>query len=736
MPNNPSPAAPNSPIRATPNNPSPAAPNSASPAMPDDPTQAAPKDPTQAMPNDPARAVPNGPAPAMRIGPAPAVPNGPVTFVGIGGLRWADIAPDTTPALWQVTRHSAAASLTVRAGRAGTCPIDGWLTLNSGTRSDAARPGGACAPIPAPGSGGSIAGWSTLRNSSDSVAERLGTLAGPTPDRADCAVGPGAAVALAGGDGTLAAGWFPDATSLPDRCDLLLVDGGALPRAPADRAARLKLLDGLVAVVAARVWRGTLVVAGISDSLATAGPDGRDAAGAAGRGRPAAPELTAVAVAPPGDGYDPAHRPLLRSASTEQDGLVQLTDLTPTLMRRTPPADLPGAPLQAGPGRAADRDLIAAAVAANTVRDIFVPFFVVFAGGQLVAWPVLLAWHRRRRDRAAAARAARAVGLWLGSVAPASFAVNLLPWSHWRHPAIVLWAAIGLLTTGLSVIAATGPWRRSPYGPAAAIGALTAAGLALDVATGSRRQLDALFGLSPLIAGRFYGFGNITFAVFAVCALTTAAAAATWAAPRFGRWPATAAAAAIGSGAALVDGWPGLGTDFGGFVSLLPGAAVLTLGVAGIRIRPHIAALVAAFTVIMITGIAVIDLRRPPERTTHLGRFAQQVIDGDGPSVIARKAAANLGLLHAPGTVTLAVPAIALMLLAVRAPDVLRLTGLARVGAADPIFRSLLTASLVTGLLGFALNDSGVIVPAVALTTGLPLFVTVWAARWRDLESP
>jgi hypothetical protein len=67
---------------------------------------------------------------------------------------------------------------------------------------------------------------------------------------------------------------------------------------------------------------------------------------------------------------------------------------------------------------------------------------------------------------------------------------------------------------------------------------------------------------------------------------------------------------------------------------------------------------------------------------------------------------------------------------------VLRLTGLARVGAADPIFRSLLTASLLTGLLGFALNDSGVIVPAVALTTGLPLFVTVWAARWRDLESP
>jgi hypothetical protein len=73
--------------------------------------------------------------------------------------------------------------------------------------------------------------------------------------------------------------------------------------------------------------------------------------------------------------------------------------------------------------------------------------------------------------------------------------------------------------------------------------------------------------------------------------------------------------------------------------------------------------------------------------------------------------------------------------LAVRAPAVLRLTGLARVGVADPVFRSLLTASLLAGLLGFALNDSGVIVPAVALITGLPLFVTVWAGRWGELES-
>ena len=48
--------------------------------------------------------------------------------------------------------------------------------------------------------------------------------------------------------------------------------------------------------------------------------------------------------------------------------------------------------------------------------------------------------------------------------------------------------------------------------------AIADAVLALDVMTGSRLQLSSLMGLQPVVAGRFYGMGNPTFALFATAA--------------------------------------------------------------------------------------------------------------------------------------------------------------------------------------------------------------------------
>jgi hypothetical protein len=41
-----------------------------------------------------------------------------------------------------------------------------------------------------------------------------------------------------------------------------------------------------------------------------------------------------------------------------------------------------------------------------------------------------------------------------------------------------------------------------------------------------------------------------------------------------------------------------------------------------------------------------------------------------------------------------------------------------------------MVACLCTALVGFAVNDSGVIVPAVALVASGPLLVAVWAGIW------
>jgi hypothetical protein len=68
-------------------------------------------------------------------------------------------------------------------------------------------------------------------------------------------------------------------------------------------------------------------------------------------------------------------------------------------------------------------------------------------------------------------------------------------------------------------------------------------------------------------------------------------------------------------------------------------------------------------------------------------------------------------------------------------PELLRLHALARAQREDPALRALLVSGLTTALLGFACNDSGVIVPAVALFTGGPLIVTVWAQDWLSAGS-
>jgi hypothetical protein len=661
----------------------------------------------------------------------PAVPPGPVNFVGIGGLRWSDITPTATPALWQLAEHSALGAMAVRTTEADTCPVDGWLTLNAGVRAAGPRDHGHCAALPDPttttvgpsqGDRITVPGWAALiaPNADHDYDPVWGTLAGSPVDapRRPCGVGPGAAVALARDDGLVAGQWTPTITELggPTFCwGLLLVDGGTLPEGPGRPAALAAADAALRAYVDAPV---PLMVAGIADSA------------------PGQPHLTALMLRPDAHGYDPAHRPLLRSESTRQPGLLQLTDLTPTLLRGTVPADLPGAVLETRASHSDVARMLRWDVGARTVHDDFVPFFVVLIAGQVLSFAALAwAWHRRRIGRPRAGRVALQIGLLAGAVPPASFLANALPWTRSDHPGLVLWCA----TAGAAIVLALAAFtlRARPAAPAAFLGALTVCLLAADVATGSRLQLNAVFGLSTLVAGRFYGFGNIAFAVFAMAALVTASAVGGALARRGRPRAAAGAIAAIGGFAVLVDGTPGLGTDFGGVLALLPGVALLAALLLGWRLSIGRVVGIGVLAVVAVSGLAFADWLRPAPDRSHLGRFVQQVLDGDGGHVIAHKAGANLGLLRdAPIIVVVALPLLVLVVTAVVRPEALQLHALARAQQEDPALRALLISALTTGLLGFATNDSGVIVPATALITGGPLIATIWSQRWAAATEP
>ncbi|MBA3744281.1 MAG: hypothetical protein H0X00_15415, partial [Sporichthya sp.] len=110
-------------------------------------------------------------------------PTPAVVVVGVPGLRWSDVQGEIpTPGLWLLARDSALGALSVRTVEPTTCPLDGWLTLNSGARSVGPRPDGDCAPVPAPrvdGTAATVPDWAALvaPNDDHSYDPAWGTLA-------------------------------------------------------------------------------------------------------------------------------------------------------------------------------------------------------------------------------------------------------------------------------------------------------------------------------------------------------------------------------------------------------------------------------------------------------------------------------------------------------------------------------------------------------------------------------
>ncbi|WP_019874500.1 hypothetical protein [Sporichthya polymorpha] len=685
---------------------------------------------TSGLPGGPARAATADEPTAARVLFPRGAPAPDVIFVGVPGLRWSDIqGAIPTPALWLLARESSLGALAVRTVEPTSCPVDGWLTLNSGARAVGPRPDRGCGAVPAPrgtGTRATIPGWAELvapngEHSYDPVwgtlaRARPGAVAPPPAER--CAVGPGAAVALADGTGAVHATYAADFADLPRTAcsELLLVDAGPLPAGPT-RLPALRQVDELIGQIRAEIPDSALIVAGIADS------------------DPDEPHLTAIMVEAGADSLRGLRRGWLRSDSTRRTGTVTITDLTPTLIGDAIPPDLDGHRLQYRPRiestPSSVRELEQRDIAARVMSDIFVWFFAVLIAGQLLLY--LGVWLARRSgaDRRSCARVLRGVGLTFGAVPAAAVLANLLPWRASDHPAVALWVLIAAGAGAIAATAAGGPWRRAPYGAATAVAVVTAGTFGLDVMFGSRLQMNNPFGLSPLIAGRFYGFGNIAFAVFAVCALVAAAGGAAALIRRGRPEPAAVVVLVVGAIAALVDGWPRFGADFGGVIALVPGVALLAAGVAGIRVTVGRALAVGALAVALAAAIAVLDWRRGPGSRSHLGSFVQDVVDGEGLDVIGRKLDANLGLLvDAPIIVAAAVPLTVLAVLTLLRPTALGLDALARAQAADPVLRPLMLACLTTALIGFAVNDSGVIVPAVALLAAGPLLVAIWANLW------
>ena len=408
------------------------------------------------------------------------------------------------------------------------------------------------------------------------------------------------------------------------------------------------------------------------------------------------------------------------SPTTRRDGFMTLTDIAPTILARfgiarpdsmndTPSTSTNSSASLADRIDAMQRDNERAMFRDKAMGPITVSFIVL-----LVLMLGLVVFSVARRPN------------WSGPLQVMALAVLAVPTMTYLGGLLgygpFVTASYGLLLLAAAVVAgwvANRIGRGDAIRPPLILGTLCLTVLGVDIVTGGNLQLNTVFGYSPIVAGRFAGFGNQAFSLLAISTLLVATAGWEEAERRNPGGPLRRRLIAVVGlfGVVIVlDGAPQFGSDVGGVLASVPAYAVCAVMLSGRRVRARMIVFIAAATIAVLGLFAAIDLSRPSESRTHLGRFADKLVSGDFAIVLQRKLESNISVLTS--TIwTLVIP-VALAFFAYltwRPGRVLR-----QIQDAYPTFRPFGVSALTLGLLAWGLNDSGVSMPAMMLTIALP----------------
>lgn len=666
--------------------------------------------------------------PSLSRGKAPErAPADHMIIVGIAGLRWSDVNAHDMPVLTRLLRHGSAGTLSVRAAPDITCPAEGWLTLGAGTYAALTDPRGVnedagCQPRAVPPvaeSGPPVPTMPQIREVNDDL--RFGAKPGVLGDRLPCttAIGPGAALAVADSNGYLDeyhASLPSDAEKALRTCPLTAIDGGTVDDS-GDRRSHAREADALIAQVNRdRPRRSIVAVAGISETQANQA------------------RLHVAVLNGPGFSHGWLHSP-----STRRIPYVQLVDFAPTaleILGEDVPESLAGRPLN---GAAAGRPptvkatiamLTDADTQAVAQRSVIGVFFAGFGAALLavVLAVLLLVWRRRYEAPVPAAvlRWVSIAALALSAVPGATFFANVVPWWRASSPiaavtAMVVVTSLSMVALALTIGAWSRNWSRRMSVRISVVASITLGIFIVDGMTGAWLQLNSIIGYSPLVAGRFVGFGNPGFAVYA----TVSVLLASFVAYGYRRAVTLALLAAVAIPVIAFDGLPQWGADFGGVLTLVPTFVVLGLLLTRMKVTWGKVTLATLSGLVLVLAIGYLDYLRPASSRSHFGRFIASIMDGTALYTIRRKLWANIDLLFlGPHTIAAALGVIVGIVVILRPPMALR-----RTYETWPIVRFALIGSVILAGFGFATNDSGVAIPITMSLILVPTIVALclWA---------
>jgi hypothetical protein len=421
--------------------------------------------------------------------------------------------------------------------------------------------------------------------------------------------------------------------------------------------------------------------------------------------------LRLAPVAFVGGGIEPGY---LVSPSVKRTGLLAITDLAPTILdvAGVPvPEEMPGNAVRARPDtvdlerlRDLDRDT---AFRERTYYGWTLGFIQAHALVYAVGLVIICAGIRLRGIR----ELLRLAALGLAAFPLATFLFRMIPDGAETGDSAV-WIVL-LIDAVVAVVASR--LRRTPLSALLLVLGATLAVIMVDASTGTRLHVNSWLGYSLHGGGRFYGIPNTTYALLAAAGLLVTAGLVHFGARR---QEAVLAGGLLLALVVVVDGAPSLGGDVGGIVSLVPVFAVVLVALADRRLRPRTVLLIGVATLAVLGAAIGIDLLRPPDARTHLGRWVTDVAD-DGIGTIwdtfSRKQSANWRILQNSIWAWM-IPVTGVFLGAVlwsreRRTAVLPPRSAAAIGV---------VGTLACAVVGFLANDSGPIVVGLFFSVLLP----------------
>lgn len=384
---------------------------------------------------------------------------------------------------------------------------------------------------------------------------------------------------------------------------------------------------------------------------------------------------------------------------------------------------------------------------------------------------------------------ARVAWIWLGYTIAAfplsAILINLYDWWRTSSP-LAVYASLAWLCAGLFGLVATAVRHLHRLAPLFVILVPTALFILVDTANGSRAMADSAIGFNTLAAARFYGLGNEPYSLLAASSLFILSFAGVWLRERLtcsgtSRFVARVVAVGVvgiaGFIVVAIDALPRYGADFGGALSYLPALLVLLVLLSEAKVSWRGAGLIAGVTVVFAVLVAFADWLRPASSRTHLGNFFQSILDGRLLSVVGNKLETNLRLLTSSDYTFIVLRGILLLvivllpaltfhvsrrrhslssssqectntnqpvLLWLRLKTVLRKTAKKTIAFHEhhwswlfprseedaasrrwPALKIAFIVEVVVFVLSFAVNDSGIVLPAMAMLLLLPMLTSV-----------